>query len=116
MDLFDFFFPAQAQARHLREIAETQQRESSRRPEATRHANELSALRDDVKFLTLVLTTILKRLAQTDTMNLDDVRVLLDEIDELDGFPDGGLEPSVLRKLLGVLKKDPDSKRRAHRA
>jgi hypothetical protein len=73
----------------------------------------VAALRTDVKFLTLVLTTILKRLAENKTMSLADVQDLLGEIDALDGMPDGGLDPNVLRGLLGVVQRmdedHPDS-------
>ncbi len=105
MDFFDFFFPEQAQAAHLRKIAH-QRRALSSTPQPTLPSSqETTDLRADVKFLTLVVTAILKRLAETETMSLDDVRDLLDEIDGLDGLGDGGLDPGVLRGLLGVLKQ-----------
>ena len=106
MDLFDFFFPEQAQATHLRKIARQQSRAPFSSGSAAGQSDEVSALRADVNFLALVLTTILKRLAETKMMSLDDVQDLIDEIDALDGVPDGGLEPGVLRGLLGVLKQD----------
>lgn len=109
MDLFDFFFPEQAQAAHLRKIARQQSMRSISSSSPIGNSEEVSALRADVRFLTLVLTTILKRLAETKTMSLDDVQDLLDEIDALDGVPDGGLEPGVLRGLLGVLKQNDDA-------
>lgn len=49
---------------------------------------------------------ILKRLTETKTMSLADVQDLLTEVDAMDGVGDGGLEPGVLRGLLGVLKQD----------
>jgi hypothetical protein len=73
----------------------------------------VAALRSDVKFLTFVLTTILKRLAENKTMSLVDVQDLLGEIEALDSMPDGGLDPNVLRGLPGVVKRvdedHPDS-------
>ena len=103
MDLFDFFFPEQAQASHLRRIA--QQRSIPSRPVAGRdHTTEIESLQDDVRFLTLVITALLRRLAEVETASLADVQDLLDEIDALDGVADGGLDPGVLRGLLGVLK------------
>ena len=68
--------------------------------------SEVADLRSDVAFLTLVVTAILKRLAENETMSLADMSDLLDEIDGLDGLPDGGLNPGVLRGMLGVLKQD----------
>ncbi len=110
MDMFDFFFPEQAEASHLRRISSSLSRTSvsthAAADAARRAADEVTDLRDDVKFLTLVVTAILKRLAETETMSLDDVKDLFDEIDGLDGIGDGGLEPGALRGLLGVLKQE----------
>ena len=112
MDLFDFFFPEQAQAAHLRKIA--QQRAvrppDSREPEAT---SELHALKEDVRFLTLVVAALLRRFSETETASLADVKDLLDEIDALDGVADGGLDPGVLRGLLGVLKGSGENQTQA---
>ena len=106
MDLFDFFFPEQAQASHLRKIA--RQRSLPRRPAVSDNSQEVEALRDDVKFLTLVVTALLRRLTETETASPADIQDLIDEIDGLDGVADGGLDPGVLRGLLGVLKGDAE--------
>ena len=105
MDLFDFFFPEQAQAAHLRKIARGRSFVPMNTSSSSQSA-EISALQSDVKFLTLVLTVILKRLAETETLSLSDVQDLLDDVDGLDGVADGGLDPGVLRGLLGVLRED----------
>ncbi|MDP6719790.1 MAG: hypothetical protein QGF59_14105 [Pirellulaceae bacterium] len=111
MDMFDFFFPEQAEAAHLRQISRTLA--SSRRTSGTaaatarRNESELDDLRTDVRFLSLVIAAILKRLAEQETMSLGDVSDLLSDIDGLDGLPDGGLEPGVLRGILGVIKQEP---------
>lgn len=108
MDLFDFFYPQQAQASYLRKIAS---RAASPTTVVTGPAHdEIADLKTDVHFLTLVVTGILKRLAETETLSLSDVGDLFDEIDALDGTADGGLEPGVLRGLLGVLKMDEASR------
>lgn len=106
MDLFDFFFPEQAQATHLRAIA----KRGSLAPNVRHHrrddqTDEIKALKEDVSFLTLVLVALLRRFTETETASLADVQDLLEEIDGLDGVADGGLDPSVLRGLLGVLKQ-----------
>lgn len=106
MDLFDFFFPAQAQATHLRKIAARQTLASAHPQTSMQSSDELAALRTDVKFLTLVLAVILKRLAETKTLSLTDVQDLVKDFDSLDGVADGGLEPSALRGLLGLLNQD----------
>ena len=109
MDLFDFFFPEQAQAAHLRKIAARQSLGGSSSSLATQRNDDISALKGDVRFLTMVLTAILKRLTETQTMSLADVQDLLDEVDVLDGVADRGLDPGVLRGLLGVLKQDSEA-------
>ena len=106
MDLFDFFFPEQAQATHLRAIA----KRGSLAPTVRHHrsddqTDEIKALKEDVNFLTLVLVALLRRFTETETASLADVQDLLEEIDGLDGVADGGLDPGVLRGLLGVLKQ-----------
>ena len=107
VDLYDFFFPEQAQATHLRQIAK---RGSFSNPPSrgSDQSAELEALRDDVQFLTLVIVALLRRCTETETLSLADVQDLLDEIDALDGVADGGLDPGVLRGLLGVLKVEKD--------
>lgn len=106
MDLFDFFFPEQAQASHLRSIAQSSGLSKRTSARVSGQLSDLTDLRQDVRFLTLVLAAIIKRLSETETMNLADVQDLLDEIDTLDGVADGSLEPGVLRGILGVLKQD----------
>ena len=107
MDMYDFFFPEQAQASHLRRIARAQSSAARAPNRSLRLEEEFAELRSDVQFLTLVIATMLKRMNETQTMSLDDVQDLIDEIDGLDGVPDGGLAPGVLRGLLGVLRQDP---------
>jgi len=103
VDLFDFFFPEQAQAHHLRKVASNQ---ATQRPPET---DEVNGLRADVNFLTLVVTALLRKLAETKTASPEDIQGLIEEIDALDGVADGGLSPSILRGMLGVLKTSPDN-------
>ena len=109
MDLFDFFFPEQAQAKHLRSIANSQRRGSRPNWQSQHTAEQVESLHNDVKFLTMVVVGILKRLNEVETLSLDDVKDLMSEIDALDGVADGGLETGVLRGLLGVLQADEQS-------
>jgi len=105
MDMWDFFFPEIMQATHLRQVARSLQ---TRRPSggARQSSGEVQDLREDVRFLSLVLAAILKRLSENETMSLTDVTDLLGEIDKLDGLDDAGLDPGVLRGLLGVVKQE----------
>jgi len=108
MDMFDFFFPEQAEAAHLRRISNSiAGSKTAHGSAARRNESEIDALRADVQFLSLVIAAILKRLSEQKTMSLGDVSDLLDEIDELDGLRDGGLEVGVLRGILGVIKQEP---------
>ena len=106
MDFFDFFFPEQAQATHLRNIARSSNLSTRNSSRVSGQLSDLTELREDMKFLTLVVAAIIKRLSETETMNLSDLQDLLDEIDQLDGVVDGNLEPGVLRGILGMLKED----------
>lgn len=105
MDLFDFFMPEQAQAHHLRQIARHQARQS--RPYSTGHElkDQVSELQQDVNFLTMLLAAIIRRLGETRTLSLADLQDLLAQVDQLDGIPNGGLDPGVLRGLVGVLRE-----------
>ncbi len=106
MDFFDFFFPEQAQATHLRNIARSSNLSTRTSSRVSGQLSDLTELREDMKFLTLVVAAIIKRLSENETMNLSDLQDLLDEIDQLDGVVDGNLEPGVLRGILGILKED----------
>ena len=106
MDFFDFFFPEQAQATHLRDLARSSNLSRRTSSRVSGQLSDLTELREDMKFLTLVVAAIIKRLSETETMNLSDLQDLLDEIDQLDGVVDGNLEPGVLIGILGMLKED----------
>ena len=67
-----------------------------------------SSLRQDLNFLTLVLTAILKRLDETKTLSVGDVKDLLNEVDGMDGVTDTGLPPNMLRGLLGAVDVNAD--------
>ena len=108
MDMFDFFFPEQSQARHLRRLANAQVSAARAPNRDVGQQEEIAALQADVKFLTMVIAAMLRRMAETQTMTMDDVQDLIDEIDGLDGVPDGGLDPGVLRGLLGVLRAEAE--------
>jgi len=107
MDSFDFFFPQQSQAVSLKALSKTiLLNRMDRNRSNSETLDDVDELRRDVNFLTVVLAAILRRLAENETMSLADVADLVEEIDHLDGFADTGLEPSVLRGILGVIHKD----------
>jgi hypothetical protein len=103
VDLYDFFFPEQAQAKHLRKIASNLSPQRLEFPMASPGESSDSSLRQDLNFLALVLTAILKRLDETKTLSIGDVKDLLNEVDGMDGVTDAGLPPNLLRGLLGAV-------------
>jgi len=102
MDLFDFFFPEESQATSLRRIAD----KFTLPQKSDDGSAQIKSLRGDVNFLTLVLTSILKRLDETQILSLGDVQDILGDADTMDGVADNGLDPRLLRGLLGAL--DPE--------
>jgi len=108
VDLYDFFFPEQAQATHLRKIARHLSPRSLEFPMSSPEEAADSSLRRDLNFLTLVLTAILKRLDETKTLSVGDVKDLLNEVDGMDGVTDTGLPPNMLRGLLGAVDVNAD--------
>ena len=103
LDLFDFFFPEQAQASHLRKIANNRRQTKP----VNAGTDKIDSLQRDVNFLALVLTSVLKRLDETKTLSLGDVQDILNDVDIMDGIADNGLDPKMLRGLLGAL--DPET-------
>lgn len=100
MSLFDFFFPEQAQATHLRSLANAQ-RTSSRRSRRTESATDrrIDALEDDLGYVALVLGSLLQQIDDKGVVNRDDVKATIKELDGVDGVTDGKLDVSVLRGM-----------------
>jgi len=100
MSLFDFFFPEQAQASHLRSMADAQ-RSSARR--ATRKATENDAriadLEQDVGYLALVLGALVQKVDEKGVLTRDELRATLSELDGIDGVKDGKLDVGILRGM-----------------
>lgn len=103
MSLFDFFFPEQAQASHLRRLTEQQSRQNRGRRQQNTEIKELSAridqLEDDLGFVSLVLASVMARLDEKGTLTRADVRAAMQELDEIDGVADGRLDINVLRGM-----------------
>lgn len=120
MSLFDFIFPEQAQAMHLREIAESARGlgiEKSRSNDES-WANTLTQkqlnrrikqLEDDKSLLTLVITILLKDYISKNKISPHQLQDLVKSIDNSDGVADGGLDIDELRNILGMEKIKFDS-------
>lgn len=100
MSLFDFFFPEQAQAAHLRQLASSQRtraRSESRRRTAS--DQRLESLEDDVGYLALVLGALLRSVDEKGVVTREEVRETVLELDAIDGVRDGKLDVNVLRGI-----------------
>ena len=101
MKLFDFFFPEQAQAAHLRKLSESQsfaQRRhlSDENTRARRHAEidrRVESLEQDVGFLTLMLEAVVRKTEEKGVLTRDDLKNLMRSIDAEDGRTDGQYRP-----------------------
>jgi hypothetical protein len=103
MELFDFLMPDQAQATHLRSIA-NQMRNQDRRH--TRANLKVSDLETDVNSVALVCMALVATLVEKGVIDELDLKMQLDAIDGLDASDDGGLDMNVLRGALGLKKPD----------
>ena len=112
MDGFDFMFPEQAEASHLRAISNQlriakwsrDRQNRARRRDSAKATADIDELRDDVQFLSMVVLALVKRGTETGTLSVADLADLFDEIDGLDGTADGGLDVGVLRGALGAVR------------
>lgn len=118
MDFVDFFFPQQAQAGHLHDLAEATrrqtvalhrerfQRERQRREEDSQVAGmeqRIAQLERDMGQAGLVIEALLELLEESKTMNRQAVAERTTEIDARDGTVDGRHTPP---------KKEPFSPKR----
>ena len=102
MSLYDFFFPDQAAASHLRRMADRQERQA--RMDRIRNAgnanieDRIDELESDLGMVTLVLASLLEAANDNGSVSRDQIKQIIDELDVLDGFKDGKLNAAFLRK------------------
>ena len=112
MNLFDFLFPQQAAASHLREIRE-QQRQAN---EAEMQPKHLDAVRDkattdalkmriddlenDMGFVVLVLGSLLSAIEEKGVVTRADVERELNELDLIDGKRNGKMSVRILKQCM----------------
>ena len=103
MSLFDWFFPEQAQASHLRRLTEqnSAQRRQNRRDNAAVRGMEkrIEDLEQDLGFVSLVLASVMAKLDEKGTLSRADVKSAMKDIDEIDGVADGRLDINVLKGM-----------------
>lgn len=101
MRLFDWFFPEQAQAAHLRRVADAQAFSQRRQiydemARTRRHAEidaRLESLDEQIGFLTLMLEAIIRKTEEKGIMTRDELKTLMKSIDLEDGRADGKFIP-----------------------
>ena len=102
MSLYDFFFPEQASASHLRRMVNQQDRQA--RMNRIQNQNQsnieerVSELESDLGMVTLVLASLLETANENGAVSREDIKKIIDELDVLDGFRDGKLHAGFLRK------------------
>ena len=98
MSFFDFFFPEQAQAAHLRNLVNAQRSKGRRESRAAGAANRrLDELEENLGFVSLVLAALLQTVDEKGVLTREEVRAALEELDEMDGVRDGRLDIAFLR-------------------
>lgn len=110
MSLFDFFFPEQAQATHLRSIAQSarsQQLQSRSREVAAFHAQrrvnfqkggmneQVARLEDELAQSALVIESLISLLEEKQVFSRQDLQLRVTQIDSADGVVDGKMTSTV---------------------
>ena len=104
MSLYDFFFPEQAAASHLRRLANRQERRDkiqrieSERSEDSR--DRIDELERDVGVLSLILASLLETANDNGAISRDAIKQKIEDLDIFDGIRDGKLDASFLRDFV----------------
>jgi hypothetical protein len=94
MSLYDFFFPEQAQAAHLRKLAgeavRSRELDTGSLEQQNRQLHErVARLEHELGALALVVAAILKRLDEKGHVTRNEVQETIRKLDLLDGVRDG---------------------------
>ena len=97
MSLFDFFFPEEAQASHLRRLADSTTAANTRTRFETARQNraqlsdrkKIEDLEEEVAQLTIVMEALLEKLDEQDMFTRGELAAKIAEIDLRDGVLDG---------------------------
>lgn len=103
MELFDLFMPDQAQASHLRSIADQMRNQGHQRRHTTRKVADLET---DINSIALVCMALVASLVEKGVIDELDLKMQLDAIDGLDAADDGQLDLNILRGALGLKKPE----------
>jgi hypothetical protein len=113
MSLFDFVFPEQAQASHLRDLAESGRDVASamRAKEVEELGNRaklgvllrrVERLENDMALSSMINALLIRKYIADTGKNLEQLRAEMAEVDRSDGVVDGGFDTGELRRLLGL--------------
>ena len=102
MSMYDFFFPGQAAASHLRRMADRQAQEAwiknNRDASGGNLENRVAELENDLGVVSLVLASLLEVANENGSISKEQIKTTIEEMDVLDGFKDGRLNAAFLRK------------------
>jgi len=104
MGLYEIFFPEQAQAEHLRNIATSMRR----RQRSGERSSVPAELEEDVGTLCLVLLGLVGTLVEKGVITREELLEHFRRVDTLDGAADGKVSLDALRAALGFAPPDPD--------
>ncbi|MFK7740546.1 MAG: hypothetical protein AB8H80_09485 [Planctomycetota bacterium] len=111
MTLPTWFFGSQTHHANRVDDMQRGRRRARRRASQRRNAliqdlaNDVTDLREDLGYVTLVLGSVLAKLDEKGTLSRADVQATMAELDVLDGVADGKLDIDVLKS---VDEADPD--------
>jgi hypothetical protein len=105
MGMYEFFFPEQAEANHLRSIASSMRTSARRSGKAGKRVSELEhrvgELEDDLDFLSLITLTLFGILNEKGLVDRRSLMDRINQVDMFDGRKDGKVSPEALRKAFG---------------
>ncbi len=109
MGLYEFFFPHQAQAESMRDMARAMRARNLGGRQETRRVRELeervAELESDLDFLSLITLTLFHTMHEKGLMDRTKLLQKLQEIDLFDGADDGKVSPEAFRKALGFSRE-----------
>ena len=97
MGLREWFFPEQAQAVHMKRLADAMTRQMRRSGPSKKI---LQMIEQDIDFLSLLVAVLIVALERKGVISREDITSLFAKMDAMDGKMDGKLDIRVLRKLL----------------
>lgn len=100
MSLFDWFFPQQAQAAHLRSLSErTYRNQKGQQQNLGSLRQRIHQLEENQGVIALVLGSLLEKLDDNGVLARGDIDTKMQELDEYDGIKDGKLNVAALQQL-----------------